>query len=230
VNQIRSKAIILSRTDFGEADRILTLLTPEAGKLRLMAKGVRKIKSRLAGGIELFSVSDITFIRGRGDIGTLISARLDRHYGEIVRQIDRVQLGYEVIKKVNKATEDAPEAAYFDLLDCCFSALNTPTINAQLIDVWFQAQLLILAGHTPNLRTTANNLPLTADRLYGFDDATMCFAGSPNGPYSANHIKMIRLLFGPHQPAAINTIGNLPSVLPTIAPLIMAMLNSSLRV
>jgi DNA repair protein RecO (recombination protein O) len=73
MQQLQTRGIILSRTDFGEADRILTVLTPQQGKLRLMAKGVRKIKSKLAGGIELFSVSDITYIRGKGELGTLIS-------------------------------------------------------------------------------------------------------------------------------------------------------------
>ncbi|MEJ0073760.1 MAG: DNA repair protein RecO [Candidatus Saccharibacteria bacterium] len=81
--------IVLTRVDYGEADRIITLITPDQGKLRLMAKGVRRIKSKLAGGIELFSVSNITFIRGRGDIGTLVSSRVLTHYGRIVSDLDR---------------------------------------------------------------------------------------------------------------------------------------------
>ncbi|MDB5181251.1 MAG: repair protein RecO, partial [Candidatus Saccharibacteria bacterium] len=113
MKQITTTAIILSRTDFGEADRILTLLTPDHGKLRLIAKGVRRIKSKLAGGIELFSVSDIVYIKGRGDIGTLISTRLIRHYGKIVSDVTRTMLGYDLIKMLNKATEDEPEDDYF---------------------------------------------------------------------------------------------------------------------
>ena len=46
----RTQAIVLRRTNYGEADRILQLLTPE-GKKSVMAKGVRKEKSKLAGGI-----------------------------------------------------------------------------------------------------------------------------------------------------------------------------------
>src|SRR3954464_8224693 len=128
MKQFLTKGIVLSRTDYGEADRILTLLTPEQGKLRLMARGVRRAKSKLAGGIELFSVSDITHIKGRGEIGTLISARLVKYYSTIVRDIDRVQLGYELIKLIHRATEDEPEAEYFDLLQTAFAALDTPEI------------------------------------------------------------------------------------------------------
>ena len=120
MNQLTTQGIILSRTDFGEADKIITLLTPDHGKLRLMARGVRRAKSKLAGGVELFSVSDITYIKGRGEIGTLISARLITHYGRIVRDVTRTMLGYELIKQLNKVTEDEPEAEYFTLLEQTF--------------------------------------------------------------------------------------------------------------
>lgn len=61
-NIIVTSGIVLNRINFGEADRILTVITPDQGKLSLIAKGVRKEKSKLAGGIELFSVSNISFI------------------------------------------------------------------------------------------------------------------------------------------------------------------------
>ena len=47
-------AIILRRADFGEADRMVTIFTPDRGKLKLLAKGARKTNSRKAGHIELF--------------------------------------------------------------------------------------------------------------------------------------------------------------------------------
>ena len=63
MNNSRKKTltIVLRRTDFGEADRILTLLTPE-GKKTAIARGVRKPKSKLAGGIELFSLNEVVLI------------------------------------------------------------------------------------------------------------------------------------------------------------------------
>ncbi|HEX2615498.1 MAG TPA: DNA repair protein RecO, partial [Nitrososphaera sp.] len=61
MRRFRSDALVISRTNFGEADRILTFLTPNHGKVRGIAKGVRKPKSKLAGGIELFSVCDLLF-------------------------------------------------------------------------------------------------------------------------------------------------------------------------
>lgn len=61
----RTDAIVLKRQDFGEADRVLTILTPTHGKLRVIAKGVRRTSSRKAGHIEMFSLSQILLARGR---------------------------------------------------------------------------------------------------------------------------------------------------------------------
>ena len=127
-----TQGIVLSRTDYGEADRILTFLTAERGKIKALAKGVRKSKSKLAGGIELFSVSDLTLILGRGEINTLISSRLARHYGNIVKDLERTKAAYEMMRAVNRATEDGPERTYFELLDKALAALDDQKIPLAL--------------------------------------------------------------------------------------------------
>ena len=71
MKQISTTGVILSRVNYKEADRILGVITPNYGKVRLMARGVRKIKSKLAGGIELFSISSLNYVNGKGDISTL---------------------------------------------------------------------------------------------------------------------------------------------------------------
>jgi len=229
VKRLQTKGIILSRTDYGEADRIVTVLTPGEGKLRLMARGVRKPKSKLAGGIELFSVSDLTFIRGRGEIGTLISSRLDTHYEAIVQDIARVQLGYDLIKTLNKATEDEPEPEYFEILREALEALNDPKIDQRLIGAWSGAQLLKLAGHAPNLRTTAEGEALTEDATYNFDLDNMAFAPHAQGSLNAGHIKTLRLLCSDHTPGDINKVQDLNVLLEELSPLVRVMLSTHIR-
>ncbi len=230
MNGLQTKGIILSRTDFGEADRIITVLTPDYGKLRLMAKGVRKPKSKLAGGIELFSVSDLSFIRGRGEIGTLISSRLDKNYGQIIKDIERVQLGYELIKLVNKATEDEPEPEYFGTLQHTLEALNDKAIDQTLIRTWFSAQLLKMAGHSPNLKTTVNGQKLSEETTYAFDFEAMAFIPQEKAPFTANHIKTLRLLFSTHTPEDIHKVQNISKLITDTSPLIRTMLTSYIRV
>lgn len=230
MKRLLAKGIVLSRTDYGEADRILTILTPDQGKLRLMARGVRKAKSRLAGGIELFSTTDITYMNGRGEIGTLISARLIKYYSAIVKDIDRVQLGYELIKMLNRATEDQPEAEYFTLLEQSFSALDIPAVSTDLIRLWFQAQLLRLAGHSPNLRTDTAGQKLTSGQTYNFDFDAMAFTPHADGNSNASHIKTLRLLFSHHQAIALGKIEGLDKLLSDLNPLVYTMLHSYIRI
>lgn len=198
MKQFVTSAIVLRRTNFGEADRIITVLTPDHGKLRLMAKGARRMKSKLAGGIDLFSVSDLTVLPGKGDIGTLVSSRMQRHYGEIVKDLNRTQLGYELIKQLDKITEDAAETDYFAVLDQVLAGLNDAGIDMAFIRLWFDAQLLRLGGHSPNLRTDTASQPLDASKRYKFDFDDMAFTLEPRGHFNAKYIKFLRLVFSPH--------------------------------
>jgi DNA repair protein RecO (recombination protein O) len=61
----RSEAIVLKRRDYGEADRLLTVFTPNHGKLVLLGKGVRKTHSRKAGHVELFTLSTLLIAKAR---------------------------------------------------------------------------------------------------------------------------------------------------------------------
>jgi DNA repair protein RecO (recombination protein O) len=71
-----TEAVVLRRTDFGEADRILTLFTPQKGKVRAIAKGVRRTTSRMAGHLEPFGRAQLLLATGRElDIVTQAEAR-----------------------------------------------------------------------------------------------------------------------------------------------------------
>src|SRR5436305_9819437 len=61
----RSEGIVLKAYNYGEADHILTLFTPNAGKLRAVAKGMRRTKSRMSGHLDLFKRSTLLVARGR---------------------------------------------------------------------------------------------------------------------------------------------------------------------
>lgn len=227
MKQLTAQAIVLSRTDFGEADRILTLLTPEYGKLRVMAKGVRRVKSKLAGGIELFSVSDIAFIKGRSEIGTLMSSRLHKHYGNIVKDIERTMLGYDLIKQLSKAIEDEAEPEYFELLTQTFDALDDFSISLDLIRFWFEAQLLRLNGRSPNLQTDIHGKRLEPNLQYNFNFEHMAFEEVTNsGRYSADHIKVLRLAFSGNTASVLQRVGNILSLTQDVVPIVTQMAHS----
>ncbi len=205
--------IVLNRIDYGEADRILTILTPDYGRIRAVAKGVRKINSKLAGGIELFSISYITFIKGKGDLFTLISTRLKKHYGHIVEDLSRTMLGYDILKLVNKQVEDNAGGEYFATLAATLAGLDSVQLPAAAAELWLYAQLLKLAGRMPQLAHDAQGQPLRPDMAYTFDIDKMAFAPRSNGHYTPNDIKLLRLVFHVETPLKLLQLKDIQSVL-----------------
>jgi len=227
MKQLVTTGIVLSRLDYGEADRILTVLTPDQGKLSLLAKGVRRVKSKLAGGIELFSVTNITYIKGRGTLHNVVSTRLVKHYGNIVKNLDRTMLGYDCIKRLNRITEDEPEPEYFTMAEQLFEALDDAGIALPLITFWFDVQLLKLAGHTPNLQTDATGRKLTTGEQYIFDFDHMSFASRAGAPFGADHVKYLRLAFSGNQPKILSQVQGGGVLLDELLPLVRSMLQAS---
>ncbi len=223
-----TRGIILARTNYAEADRILTFLTPNYGKIKAIAKGVRKSKSKLAGGIELFSVSDLTLIIGRSDIQTIISTRLVKHFGNIVKDIERTNLGYGFIRLINKATAEHPEEAYFNLLQQGMDSLDDQQLSPELTSLWFNMQLLKLSGHAPNLHTDAGGLKLTESKAYEFQIDNMRFVPKPadRGSFKSEHIKFLRLGFSASRPNVLSRVNGYDKLVTSTNPLVRNMLQT----
>ncbi len=229
MKQTITRAVVLTRTNYQEADRILTLLTPEHGKVSVLAKGVRKSKSKMAGGIELFSVSEIGYIQGKGTLCTLTTSRLIKYYENIAQDIDRTMLGYELIKLLHKVTEDQPEQEYFELLIEAYEALNNSKIDKNLVKLWFYSQLLRIAGHTPSLRSDSAGKPLNKDDKYVFSYDDMAFSPSREGVYQAEHIKFLRLVFSGNKPEILQKVTGVEKLIKPVQALIQTILPNHVR-
>lgn len=192
MKQQTSPAIVLRRTNYGEADRIVTFLTP-VGKIKALVKGVRRSKSKLAGGIELFSESTVTFLETRGDLQRVVSTRLEQHWDGLVGDLQRMMFGYEAMKLMDKIIEDEAERGYYELLKNTLSALGELDMPQAATEVWFYLRLLKLLGHEPNLKTDQTGAKLENEQLYTFSAEDMCFAPSSQGIFRADHIKLLRL-------------------------------------
>lgn len=203
----RTKAIVLRRTNYGEADRILQLLTPEHGKVSVIARGVRREKSKLAGAVELFAVSDVTVSSGRGELGILTSARLDTFFGKILEDYDRLQFGYEAVKQIDRAATTVEEEAFYRLLEQALIALNTSEIDLRVIKTWFFLQLAILLGVGANLATDMSGEKLVEGERYSFSENDESFVMDARGRFTSGHIKLLRILSA-HGPAVAMQVKN----------------------
>ena len=208
----RVRAIVLRRTNYGEADRILQLLTPE-GRRAVMARGVRREKSKLAGGIELFAVSDIVINRGKGELGILTSARLVTFYRHILEDYDRLQFGYEVVKHVASATETVDEPEWFDVLQEVFAGLDAITMPRQLVESWFYLRDAALLGRELSLVHDVAGERINAEHKYTYDVSEQGLRVSGGGELTADHIKFLRLLSSKSL-KVLSQIGGIEQVLP----------------
>jgi DNA repair protein RecO (recombination protein O) len=209
---LRTDVIVLRRTNYGEADRILQVITPSSGKLSVMARGVRKEKSRLAGAIELFTVCDMVLHVGSGEIATLTGAKMKVFYQNIIGDYDRLQFGYEAIKQISKASQTIDEAEFFDLLNGAFQALNDGAISLKLIQVWFYLGLAKLLGNELNLATDGSGMKLVEDASYQFDIGSEVFIFAENGTYGSDHIKLLRVIAN-NEPKVIAKVSGVEEII-----------------
>lgn len=162
-------------------------------------------------------------------MGTLISTRLEKHYGHIVEDVTRTMLGYELIKQLHRATEDAPEEEYFDLLRQSFAALDDKTLEVQLVRTWFSMQLLRIGGHMPNLHTERGGGKLVVSKQYEFSFDDMSFYERSEGEFGADHIKFLRVGFSGNSPFVMQKITGGDALVVDIAPLVQTMATTYVR-
>ena len=207
----RTRALILRRTNYGEADRILTLLTP-LGQRSVMAKGVRREKSRLAGGIELFAISDVVITASKGGLGILTSARLVHYYHHVVEDYDRLQFGYEAINLVTKASEQIDDSGWYEVLSEVYMGLDNASVSLQLTQTWFYLHYAELTGYAFSLDRDVTGQPLDPEKTYMYDVHEKGLRLSEQGDINANHIKLLRLIA--NKPLAIIAqVGGIEQVL-----------------
>jgi DNA repair protein RecO (recombination protein O) len=201
MNHISTKAIILKRIDYGEADRIITVLTRDKGKLSLLGKGTRKSKSKLAGGLELFSVADITYIDGKSDLKIIIATKLDTYFSSIVENIDTTMLAYEFLRLINVYTEDDADESYFSLIHGALLSLHEKEVSRGHIEAWYMTNLLINSGHGLNVNYDVAGNAFTENQNYHFSYEDMCFFPHQRGEFKPRHIKLLKLLGKVGKPA-----------------------------
>lgn len=164
----RVEAIILKRTDVGEADRLLTMFTPDRGKLRAVAKGARKPSSRKTGHVELFNHASLLIAVGR-ELDVVTQADTVETYLRLRGSLDRLGYAYYFAELVDRFTEEGEEnRALYDLILRAFQRLEraaagpgAPVSRAEqeqlsLLARFFELRLLDALGYRPQLFRCVN--------------------------------------------------------------------------
>ena len=149
----KTEAIVLRSMDLGEADRVLTVLTPRMGKLRVIAKGVRRPKSRIGGGLQPFSDVQLVLAVGRTwDVVTTASLE-DPHLG-LRNDLHSTAAAWYVVELADRFCEGAADSHQaFELLAQALSGLDAPAaeVTREVVARWFELHLLDAMGFRPEL-------------------------------------------------------------------------------
>ncbi len=197
MSQVKTEGIVLRRSNFGEADRVITFLTPDRGKVRAVAKGVRRIKSRMAGHLELFGSVEIMLASGR-NLDVITSARLTRSADSILADYERVGYGYLFAEMTDRLLEDEqshPEL-YASLTES-YEYLAEQGVD-RLVELFFKLRLLDALGYWPHLSNcTVCHQEITEQFYFAPIAGGVVDAGCTTDrslPMSVNQIKLWRLV------------------------------------
>ena len=146
----RSEAIVLRRSDFGEADRMLTLYSREFGKIKALAKGARKPQTRKTGHVELFMRTNFMFARGR-NIDIITQAELVEAYPALREDLVRTTYAAYAAELLDGLTAEADrDLRKYNLLADALGWI-AQSDNLLLAARFYELRVLSLAGYQPQL-------------------------------------------------------------------------------
>ena len=191
-SDLKTKAYVLRRTNYGEADRILNLITPR-GKISAIAKSVRKEKSRLAGGVEMFSLIEVNIHSGKGELGVVTSSKMLKYYSNIVADLKKMELASLILKKISLAAEASENEEFFTIVDETLAAIDEGA-PLDVVEAWFFLNLVKASGEQINLYRDTSGEKLSEDRRYSWVTADEALFENPQGDIGADEIKIMRLM------------------------------------
>lgn len=198
--------IILSKKDVGEADRIYTIYTKEAGKIQAKAIGVRKTGAKLAGSLENFILADIAVARKQGT-GKITGSIAENNFSRLRKNLDALSNVFRVMKNFDRLVgmEEKDEKIFYlalEYLEVMDKLSGSDRTQAALVSQGFAFKLLNLLGY----KIEAGVCALCGRRL---SDRGNFFSPEQGGAVcgecagklknasgiSANTIKIIRIFF-----------------------------------
>ena len=197
----KTEAVVLKQTPLGEADRILTLYTPDAGKVRAVAKGVRRTKSKFGGHLELLNKVSVSISYGR-NLDTVNEAVVVQSFRGFRDDLERLSHGLYIGELVYVfSVEQSPNVAVYELLLDTLRWLED-TKHLGLLLRHFEIHLLDYSGYRPEIiRCVECRAELEpGDHLFnstlGGTVCPNCRAASDDVliPISLNAMKVLRFL------------------------------------
>jgi DNA repair protein RecO (recombination protein O) len=196
----KTEAIVLRQRKLGEAGKIVTLYTPNYGKLDAVAKGVRRPKSRLAGHLEVLTYTAVMLAQGR-NLDVVTQAQAVESFAPLRADLHRLSRALYAAELVDRFSPEGAEGYHvFQLLLATLRRLATAR-NVDTVLRHLEMQLLALAGFQPQLARCVScerPLPATPNCFSPSAGGVLCPSCEPetagSRPLSLNALKVMRLL------------------------------------
>jgi DNA repair protein RecO (recombination protein O) len=195
VSTYRDHAVVLGSHKFGEADRVIVLLTQEHGKVRAVAKGIRKTKSSIGARLEPMSLVDISLRKGR-ELDTVDQVRLVQPLTHLRSDFDRLRQGLSMVEAINKVTPDRePVPHLYELLSRALGFLDQR--NSPLLLASFFWRLISIEGNMPQLHECVHCGEKENLRFFDVLEGGVHCASCHNGlPLSAGALEILQWMMG----------------------------------
>jgi DNA repair protein RecO (recombination protein O) len=210
VRELEDDAVVLRTYKSGESDRIVVLWTRSHGKVRVLAKGIRKTTSKLGGNLEPLAYVTVDLVKSRGDLYIARHVQHRERLTTLRTSYARINAGYAVVEVVDAIpSDDVADEGIFDLLVRVLLTLDDETFDPALVPASFFFRLLAHDGSQPVVDCCVNcgrEGPLVA-----FDAAvggTLCAQCRSGHSISADALTLVRRILG----------GDLANVLKESAP------------
>jgi DNA repair protein RecO (recombination protein O) len=142
--------IVLSRFDLGEADRVLTMITPELGKIRIIAKGVRRPTSRLGGSLEPFAELNVGLARGR-TFDVVTEVRVGHAWLKLRDSLESAATAWYIAELADRSLEERHEAEpLYALLRRAYELLDAGMAPGRVAR-WYEMHLADELGQRPEV-------------------------------------------------------------------------------
>jgi len=196
----QTEAIVIKKIKLGEADRILTLYTPHLGKIRAVAKGVRRTKSKLSGHLELLTHSLVSLARGR-NLDTITGSQTINSFLPIKNDLWLTSCALYAAEITDHFTADENENhPLFQLLLQTMERLCQGG-NNEVVLHYFELHLLDRVGYRPQLQQCVSCHSILEPITNAFCSSaggTLCPKCSQSHssacPLSVNALKVLRFI------------------------------------
>jgi DNA repair protein RecO (recombination protein O) len=198
VKELRDDAVVLRTYKTGESDRVVVLWTRHHGKVRVLAKGIRKATSRLGGNLETLAYVNVDLVKTRGDFYIARHVTHRERLTTLRSSYDRINAGYAVVEVVDAIpSDDVADEGIFDLLARVLLTLDDESFEPALVPTSFYFRLLAHDGSEPVVDACVNCAregPLVAfDAQVGGTLCAECRSGTSISP---DALALVRRILG----------------------------------